>query len=315
MVYKNIDFTKVEEKGFTDLPDLTPFVELPLQEVGITNRPHYIKIKDPFTGEIRELLADIKMLLDLKINQKGLHISRMERVLHELNEYENLTLKEYAKELTKRLINEQSEGSVSAKVIINIRYEREVNKNIERPSNELYTLHCTHKENIKTNKNTTKIGLTVPVINSCPCTQRWGIKKFYYYLKEKGFDDEQISEIVENAPLQAHTNRGEATLIVSDENASIKKIYEILEKSSPIIRELLTGKDEHKFVRKTHEKGFYCEDVTREIAKNTLKHYRNKLEPQTKIEITSEIDESIHYHNLYAKINTTLEELAQNIQN
>lgn len=314
-VYQNIDFTQIEEKSFTDLPDTKPFVYMPLKKVGISNRPHYININDPFTGEPRELLADIKMLLNLKKDQKGLHISRMEMCLHELKKIKNLNLKQYAKKLVALLIQSQPNGTNYGRVEININYEREVSKNINRPSSELYALHLIYEEDVEKKESHTTIGITVPIINSCPCTQRGGIKDFYYFLKNKGINDKDINEIIENSPLQAHTNRGEAKLMMKSDKIKFNDIYKTLEKSSPVIRELLTGKDEHKFVRETHEKGFYCEDVAREIAMNVVDDYFNRLDEKTEIEIVCEIDESIHYHNLYAKIFTNLRDLKNEIYN
>ena len=115
--------------------------------------------------------------------------------------------------------------------------------------------------------------------------------------------------MIKNAPFQAHTNRGILTLTIKNAKASLKDIYNILVKTSPIIRELLKGEDEHAFVKQGHILAFFCEDVAREAALNTFLHLRTEPNKDAKIKITVDADESVHFHNLYCEINMTLGEL------
>jgi GTP cyclohydrolase FolE2 len=99
------------------------------------------------------------------------------------------------------------------------------------------------------------------------------------------------------------------TIIIESNKISFSDIYQVLEKSSPIIRELLKGNDEHAFVKLGHSLALFCEDVARHSAKNSWRYLKNKIKPDDKIKIIVDTDESVHFHNLYCEIDTTIKEL------
>jgi len=298
---EKIPFEKLHGKEFVDLPETVPEIKFPLETVGIRNRPHYITVLDPFAGKETHLLTEIKVNLNLPGNQKGLHMSRIEAGLHFMKSKKTLPLKDYAAELCKYLSETLRQENCEVEIVAF--YEKNVYKNVSKPSHELMKLHVavSHKKNdIKT-----KIGITLPIINACPCTQRWGMRDFYGYLKSKGIEKDDIEELVKSAPLQAHTNGGDVRLFVGSGNVSFQDLYEVIENSSPIARELLSGEDEHMVVKESHKRGFFCEDIARAVVSNFVKKFENSLDPNTDVEIFVDIDESIHFHNIYTEIRDT----------
>lgn len=303
---KKIPFENIDKKEFVDLPGTEPSIKFPLEKVGITNRNHYIRIIDPFSNKEVELFGDLKVFLNLPVNQRGLHMSRIEQELHNMKSEKIVSLKDYALQLCKKIKESQEQENCRVEIIVN--YEKMVSKNIsQKPSHELIKLHIS-AELIKDDVIITQ-GITVPFINACPCTQRWGIKDFFHSLKSQGLKNDEIEKIVESAPLQAHTNKGNATLLIYSDKIDFLEIYNILEESSPLCRELLSGNDEHSVVSEAHKNGMFCEDVAREIVSNTVNSLKNKVESDTVIEIIVEVDESIHVHDLYVEIKDTLENL------
>ena len=303
---RKIPFEDIDKKEFVDLPGTKPPIKFPLEKVGITNRNHYIRVIDPFTNKEAELFGDIRVFLNLPANQRGLHMSRIEKELHNMKSKEIVSLKDYAIELCEKIKELQEQENCGVEITVN--YEKLVSKNIsQRPSHELIKLHVS-VELIKDDMTVTQ-GITVPFINACPCTQRWGMKDFFHSLKSQGLNKEDAEKIVESAPLQAHTNKGDATLIIHSDKIDFPEIYNILDLSSPLCRELLSGKDEHFMVSEAHKRGMFSEDVAREIVSNTANSLKNKIEPNTLIEIIVEVDESIHVHDLYVEVKDTLENL------
>ncbi len=307
---EKIPFSRLDEKDFVDLPGTKPSVKFPLEKVGITNRNHYLKVIDPFTKKEVELFADVKVFLNLPSNQRGLHMARIEQGLHKMKSGKPLPLKEYVMKLCKDV--QESQEQENSYVEIVAKYEKLVSKNIsKRPGHELIDLHIIGE--LRDKSMNFKIGVSVPFINACPCAQRWGMREFYKSLKSDGMKDEEIEKIVSKAPLQAHTNKGDAKIIIHSDEVDFSEVYGILEESSPLTRELLSGEDEHVVVREAHKKRMFCEDVVREIVKNIVKKLDGKINSKTIIEVIVEVDESIHFHNLYAEVKDTLENLKKNL--
>jgi len=308
---KKIDFQNIDTKQFVDMPDAVPEIKLFLPKVGITSRPHYIKIIDPFKNTPIDILTVIKIFMPLKAEKRGLHMSRIEKVLYLAQKKQYQDLVQYAKKVILPLIEKQNakEGEIHLEGI----YEKETDKNISgRKSHEILYFYV--RTNIKNNILKTFTGLGVYFMNACPCPQRWAIRKFYYKLKEKGYSEDEIYEIIKEAPLESHTNKGLAKLFVEDDSISFKDLYKVLDSSVTIVRELLSGNDEHLFIRETHEKELFCEDVVRNIAYQTIKYLNGKINDDKMILIKAEVNESIHFHNLYAEIKTTFGKLKKEIQ-
>lgn len=295
----NIPFSQIEDASFIEVPGSVPAVQVPLQRVGITNRPHYIDVLDPFTDKPTRLFTDIKLSLDLPANQRGLHMSRIERTMHTIADEPPRSLVDFAKELVNKIITTQPQKH--CRVEITADYELTINKNASgKPSHELMKLYVAADSNDGI-MNIEK-SITVKIMNACPCAQRWGIRAFNKSLKQQGFTNDQIIKIAEAAPMQGHTQHGDATLYIGSDEADYTDLYKVLEKSSPIVHELLSGSDEGNFVHETQQRGMFVEDVTREIMKFTASDLGDKISDSTALKIRVDVDESVHHHNLFSTI-------------
>lgn len=293
------DLSAINEKSFVDMPASAPELPIPLQRVGISNRPHYITVLDPFDGTKRQLLAEISTNFSLPAGRRGIHMSRIEESLHQLAAEETLPLQQYTEALFARISKLQQLPAAS--VAIDCHYEKITNKNPSgKISSELIKLHSSIIKQGEVIQPT--IGVSVPFMNACPCTQRWGVRDFYQTLKAKDYSDEEMRFLLEAAPKQAHTNRGVATVKIASESVSFAEIYDVLDRSLPIVRELLKGMDEHDFVTKAHADGMFCEDNIRAVVSAVDASFKDKLSPQTAVSVVIDVDESVHHHNLRAEV-------------
>jgi GTP cyclohydrolase IV len=309
---KRIDFSILDTKQFVDMPDAEPRVKLFIPKVGITQRPHYITVIDPFKNLPININSFVKIFMPLKESKRGLHMSRIERIMYSSQNKVYKSLPCYTEEIIIPIIKEQN--IESGKIYVKGIYEKETDKNPSgRKGHEILYLYSI--TSVKNGCLKTFVGLGAYFMNSCPCPQRWAIRNFYYKLKEKGYSDKEIYEIIKEAPLESHTNRGIVNLFVEDKNISYKDLYKIIDSSVNIVRELLSGNDEHLFIRESHEKELFCEDVVREVAFNVVKYLGNKIENERRVIIKAEVDESIHFHNLYAEISLPMEELKKQLKN
>ena len=306
----NIPFERLYEDDFIEVPGSVPAVQVPLARVGISNRPHYISVLDPFTNEPARLFADVKLSLSLPSHQRGLHMSRIERMMHDVQAEAPRELGEFTKCLVEKIIETQPQDN--CRVEVDAHYERLVDKNASgKPSHELLKLHSAAE--YKNGSIGLESGVTAKFMNACPCAQRWGIRQFAEKLEKQGYTAEQIQDIIPAAPLQGHTQYGDATLYVQ-EGVAMTQLYKILEQSSPLVRELLAGRDEGDFVREAQERGMFVEDVAREIIKNTVLNLDGAIADSTKVEIHLDVDESVHHHNLFTTTEATLGELSRQLK-
>jgi GTP cyclohydrolase FolE2 len=306
-----IDISTIDQKQFVDIPSSTPEIKIHLSKIGVSNRPLYLKLRDPFKNDTTTtLFGNILISSSLDKNKRGLHMSRIETCLETLKN-EGLTLEQFCNSLAAQIKSSQDQSDCCIDLICD--YELSTNKNSSGfISSELIKL--IQFAEIKGNKTKTKLGVKVPFINACPCTQKWGKRDFYHKLKQKNLAENLILELLEDAPLQAHTNGGIATLEVESNKIEHKTIYKILNNSFPIIRELLKGQDEHQLVKSTHLQGQFCEDNIRTIASNVVAELSGILEEETKIRIHVEVNESVHFHNLWGEINDTLGDIAKGLK-
>lgn len=306
----NIPFERLYEDDFIEVPGSVPAVQVPLARVGIGNRPHYISVLDPFTNEPTRLFADVKLSLSLPSHQRGLHMSRIERMMHDVQAEAPRELGEFTKCLVEKIIETQPQDN--CRVEVDAHYERLVDKNASgKPSHELLKLHSAAE--YKNGSIGLESGVTAKFMNACPCAQRWGIRQFAEKLEKQGYTAEQIQDIIPAAPLQGHTQYGDVTLYVQ-EGVAMTQLYKILEQSSPLVRELLAGRDEGDFVREAQERGMFVEDVAREIIKNTVLNLDGAIADSTKVKIHLDVDESVHHHNLFTTTEATLGELSRQLK-
>ncbi|MCO6431070.1 MAG: GTP cyclohydrolase I FolE2 [Deltaproteobacteria bacterium] len=297
----------INEKAFVDVPSSKPSIRYPLQQVGISNRPYYVRVIDPFSGEVKDLWCQMEVSFALPADQRGLHMSRIEDAANSLRSERPLAVAGYVAEFKNRLVELQKLETCNVSLSFDI--EKIINKNSSgRTSAELLKIHYNLSQSAEGEAHA--VGLSVPFINACPCTQRWAMREYYNRLKAEGRPDQEIAALIEAAPRQAHTNRGQATLNVHSAQADYPSLYSILDRSVPIIRELLKGSDEHEVVREAHKQGMFCEDNIRSIICETARNYTGVLAPETLVEVSVEVDESVHYHNLTAAVSDQLQNMS-----
>jgi GTP cyclohydrolase-4 len=290
------DFSVIDQKTFVDIPNSRPEFEIALERVGVTNRPLSLLLEDPFLESPVSLPCRLTVFASLKASQRGLHMSRIEEAIDELRGAA-LSPQQFVVSLAKLVQTTQSQDR--CEISLEADYEHRVSKNPSgRSSVELLTLRA--QAEVFRDQTTVTSGITVPFINACPCTQRWGMRQFYSTLREKGYEPSEAEEITRCAPLQAHTNRGKATVTVSDPAIRSKPLYDILDRSVPIIRELLKGQDEHAVVSHAHQCGQFCEDNIRAILMELHSSLANKIASTATISVEVDVDESVHFHNLTA---------------
>lgn len=298
---QEIDFSRVTEKVFVDIPSSTPAHQIDLKRVGMRQRPIRMALQNPFTGQSEQFLGHLSIACNLPGRQRGLHMSRFEEALDEFRSA-SCAPRAFVSQLAELVAATQGQDDVE--IEFSAQLEHRCTKNVSgKASMELLTLHSSaHRSAAGT---TTAIGLTVSFVNACPCTQRWAMRDFYRTLRERGYDEGTAKSLTLCAPFQAHTNRGTACVKMTEPSVDYSDLYGVFDRAVPIVRELLKGCDEHQIVSKTHRDGQFCEDNLRAIMVELVNTFGERVAESCPVDIAVEVDESVHFHNLWCEVNDT----------
>jgi GTP cyclohydrolase I/GTP cyclohydrolase-4 len=302
-----------------DVQAQRPSVQLGLSRVGVTDVEKVIRLNHG--GAEQLFLARFECVVELGADQKGAHMSRFEEVINEaigevvLNEstFKAETLAEHIAQLVRtRQQARRAEVSVEARFP---EHKPAPASGIE--TQELYTLHGSA---ICTDAGTRRlVGVTAQGITACPCAQELVAGHARERLREQGFDEEQIEQIIEAVPVATHNQRGLGTLLIGctelcDDEIDAAVLLEIVEQSmSSEIYELMKRSDEALVVEKAHRRPRFVEDCVREMVAGVVARFPD-LDDRAFVSSRQVNLETIHQHNVVAERFGTLGEVRRELE-
>jgi len=163
------------------------------------------------------------------------------------------------------------------------------------------------------------VGMTV-----CPCAKEMSQEYAVSMIKNRQdikISDDMIEKLLNILPFSSHNQRSTGTIIVQikdldNHKIDVLDIIDIIEDSmSGKIQSVLKRPDEAKLVRSAHLKPLFAEDVIREMARNFInRRFPTNLEDDFKVVFKVLSMESIHNHNVYSELKTTIGELKKRIK-
>lgn len=291
--------------NLTDVPSSVPLQPVTVDKVGITSQYAYITIKSPFSDDFVSLYCKISMQVELR-GHRGIHMSRCEEALFVLSAKKHKSLDEFAIQLAKLIKAKQKTDKSYVNIEAQYILPRITNKS-KKISQDRMTLTVDIVS--AGSKISCHLGVRAFNMTGCPCTETFTKFSVVPQLEARGFNFDQINNILKITNSGTHTQRGLVTLVVEKDSLKVthKSIYEVLKQSCHLVFELLKRPDEHEFVVRVLKKPQFTEDVVREIAVNAISTL--KLKDDSRIKAESLLQDSIHIHDVYAKIDQTVKEL------
>lgn len=271
-----------------------------LTRVGVTGVKKHVHIKRPNKEVVNTLTVTMDLFVDLPASQKGSHMSRN---LELISEIIDSTLKTPVSDLesfcskTAELLLEKHEYATFSEVKAEAEYFLDVTYPSGQRGSEPYTLVA--EARVKRKGELKKlIGVKVIGMTACPCAMEVV---------------RQIDARDKNCSAPTHNQRNIGTLMIEvprgTEVVDADDLIHIVEKSfSSPTYSILKRKEEAELVLKAHRKPKFVEDVVRDMLSAVLKKYR-QLPDEVLVIARSESEESIHKHNAFAELITTLGEL------
>jgi GTP cyclohydrolase-4 len=158
----------------------------------------------------------------------------------------------------------------------------------------------------------TQIGVTVPILTVCPCSQELVKARAQNMLRKERFSDQDIKKIFDTIPMPAHSQRARITVVMTvppNTDIDIRDIIEIIHVKTNQVYGILKRPDELEVVFKAHQNPAFVEDLARDIAESVYLLFKGKLPSETRLLVRAMSEESIHQHDAIAQIEMTFKEI------
>ena len=247
-------------------------------------------------------------------------MSRFEEIINEAIDeavlHETLKAEHLAAEIAERVRDRQA--GKRAEVSLAARYPETVPAPVSgKPTQEIYTLFGTAVASDDGTRTLT--GVQAQGMTACPCAQELVAAGARERLAERGYDAEQIADILDAVPVATHNQRGIGTLYLGRTEGcaaeiDARELLRIVESSmSSEIYELMKREDERAVVEKAHANPRFVEDCVREMIRQVAEAHRELADAGCFVLARQENLETIHRHNVVAERSGELSEVLREL--
>jgi GTP cyclohydrolase I/GTP cyclohydrolase-4 len=297
-----------------DLQSSAPEVRLALSRAGVTRVEKAIRLR--WGGTEKLIPAEISCTVDLDPEQKGVHMSRFPELFEEAIDRvvigESFLVEELAEHVALRIVERQRAGR--AEVHVTTRYPRARTTPVTGlPTQELVTLVGIAAATERGARRV--VGVEATGINACPCAQGLVRGQAWERLVEAGFEEGDVSRILELVPLATHNQRGRGTLYVgTSSSVNAEVLVDVVEASmSAPIYALLKRPDELFVVEHAHLQPRFVEDSVRHALAGVLERYPALADDD--FLLSRQVNfETIHDHDVVAERHGTAGELRRELE-
>lgn len=280
-----------------DIADELPKIALPVNWVTLIDRDIYLGIEDSFSSpnKVEKLLCKIKSGISLPKNKRGIHTSRIEKLIFESSFKNYRNLREYAINLSHSIFESQDCNSSYVEIeSINLRNVKTNKTNLDTQQK----LIAAYKNIYNGKKDYGQMKLVIPIFTACPACMR------------------TLQDIDKSVGFATHSQKAFVTVEISKVDDKIKylSILKSIENVAECVPHMLKRFDEGELVLKTLKRPKYVEDIVRELICDLYKRFKNILKSDSILRIKINSQESIHPHNMSAEIISTIENLNKHLR-
>lgn len=291
------------DEAFYDVPNQRPAVPVALGVVSVRNQQVLLHVTDDLIGGSLPLLCDVDVRVSLGADQRGIHMSRIQTVLQMP---EPRSLSDLAAAMAGRVLETQRQDT--AEVRLHARVPLATRTRVSGlPSPDTVEISA-----VATAGAEPRVGQAVTATNmtACPCMQGYALTDL---INEVGLTTEAGSDLLRRVPIATHSQRGTARLGVEARDGGplpgYQHLYRTLAAHTTLTQELLKRPDEYDLVRRAHLAPQFVEDVVRSVASGFV----NSLPPGGDgllVDVEAESHESIHGHDVHARLQAPVADLA-----
>lgn len=271
----------------------------------------------------------ISALINLPAEQRGIHMSRtsetIEEVINEVIFKPTPTIELVGDRIVKKLLERhpytsKAEVKLEGKIVVQV---RENDERIIQKSYNISSFVKASRDDLGYIDYNYFIGASAVGMTVCPCAKELSLEYAEQVVKSRqdiDVSEEDLRKLLNILPFSSHNQRSIGTIIIqikdlTNHKIDVLDIIDVIERSmSGKIQSVLKRPEEAELVRSAHLKPLFSEDVIREMAQNFILRDFPNIEDNFKIKFKIESFESIHPHNVYAELKTTVGELKENLK-
>ncbi|MFX0028199.1 MAG: GTP cyclohydrolase MptA [Candidatus Hermodarchaeota archaeon] len=310
-----------------DLQDSGSAFDIAIDKVGIVELEKKVEIVQE--NKKYSFYPKISALIDLPAQQRGIHMSRTSETIEEvINEVifkptpiiELVGDRIVRKLLEKHPYTSKAEVKLEGKIVVQVRENN--TRNIQK-SYDISSFVKANRISPDEIEYTYFIGASAVGMTVCPCAKEMSQEYASEIIKTRkdiNISEEDLKKLINILPFSSHNQRSIGTIIVqikdlSNHKIDVLDIIDVIEESmSGKIQSVLKRPEEAELVRSAHLKPLFSEDVIREMAKNFILRDFPNIEDDNEIKFIIESFESIHPHNVYAELKTTIGDLKRKLK-
>ncbi|MFX1344686.1 MAG: GTP cyclohydrolase MptA [Promethearchaeota archaeon] len=310
-----------------DLQDSGSEFDIAIDKVGIVELEKKVDIIQE--DKKYSFYPKISALIDLPAQQRGIHMSRtsetIEEVINEVIFKPTPTIELVGDRIVRKLL-ERHPYTSKAEVKLEGRIIVQVRENNARNIQKSYDI----SSHVKANRTPSGeidylylIGASAVGMTVCPCAKEMSQEYAAEIIKTRkdiNVSEDDLKKLINILPFSSHNQRSVGTIVVqikdlSNHKIDVLDIIDVIEESmSGKIQSVLKRPEEAELVRSAHLKPLFSEDVIREMAKKFILRNFPNLEDNFKIKFKIVSHESIHPHNVYAELKTTIGSLKTSLK-
>lgn len=310
-----------------DLQNSGSKVDIPIDKVGIVGVEKKVDIVQE--NKRYSFYPKISALISLPAKQRGIHMSRtsetIEEIINEVIFKPTPSVEVVGDRIARQLLEKHPYTrkvyvKLEGKIIVQTKDDQQ--RNIQK-SYKISSFVKAQKGDSGDVDFNYYIGASAVGMTVCPCAKEMSQEYAEEIIKNRrdiNLKEEDIKKLLNILPFSSHNQRSMGTIVVqikdlNNHKIDVLDIIDIIEESmSGKMQSVLKRPDEARLVRMAHLKPLFSEDVVREMAKNFILYDFPNLEDHCRVKFTIESYESIHPHNVYSELKTTIGELRRIIR-
>ncbi|MFX1385586.1 MAG: GTP cyclohydrolase MptA [Promethearchaeota archaeon] len=311
----------------TDLQDSGSGIDIPIDKVGIVELEKKVEIVQE--NKRYSFYPKISALINLPADQRGIHMSRtsetIEEVINEVIFKPTPTIELVGDRIVKKLMKRhpytsKAEVKLEGKIVVQV---RENDERIIQKSYNISSFVTASRDDTGNIDYNYFIGASAVGMTVCPCAKELSLEYAEEVVKSRKdikVSEEDLNKLLNLLPFSSHNQRSIGTIIIqikdlTNHKIDVLDIIDVIEQSmSGKIQSVLKRPEEAELVRSAHLKPLFSEDVIREMAKNFILRDFPNLEDNFKVKFQIQSFESIHPHDVFAQLKTTVGDLRQQLK-
>jgi GTP cyclohydrolase-4 len=304
-VLESLETDPLSRDERTDIPSQAARIQVALIEVGAVSAE--IPVRLSAGVGVSEHAAEVAVTCSLSDTQRGVHMSRFQQVLVESTTRVWPDLVSLSRAIAEGIRDRQKAFSANAKIKTRMFFP------VPAPATGTPSLQPAEYSAfamVSEMDGFFGIGLRLGVMTACPCTLSYSRLSAARALRETlGVSAGDMATGIPPSFTLSQPGQVQLTITSTKNVPAVSALYDAINSVAHLVHGVLKRPDEHELVLRAHVQPQFCEDLARAIGVAAAA----LCVEGDQVEVSVELDESIHPHRAFARLCLPAERLWQSM--